>query len=95
MKIALAGALLLGCSDAAALPSSLLCGWYRKDTYVVGDAAATLYPSAGAAVSRLGADPCGVDARPQCWPAGSRLQLWARADTTGDLDIERTPCEQD
>jgi hypothetical protein len=85
--------LLLGCSGASAFPSSLLCGWYPKATYTVGDAAATLRPSAGAAVSWLGADPCDVDARPQCWPAGAKLQLWARADTTGDLDIQRTPCE--
>ncbi len=93
MKRALVAALLLGCSDAATLPSSLLCGWYPKDTYVVGDTAAMLHPSSGAAVSRLGADPCDVDARPQCWPAGATLQLWARADTTGDLDIHQAPCE--
>lgn len=93
MKRALAAALLLSCSDASSLPSSLLCGWYPKDTYVVSDAAAKLYPSSGAAVSRLGADPCDVEAAPQCWPAGSTLQLWARSDTTGDLDIQQVPCE--
>jgi hypothetical protein len=93
VKLALAAALLLGCSDAASVPSSLLCGWYPKATYAVGDTAATLYPSAGAAVSWLGADPCDVEARPQCWPAGSTLLLWARSDTTGELDIRQMPCE--
>lgn len=94
MKLALLTALLLlGCSDASQLPSSLLCGWYPKGTYAVGDANAVLRPGTGAAVSWLGADPCDVDARPQCWPAGATLQLWARADTTGDLDIQQAPCE--
>jgi hypothetical protein len=93
MKWSIVAALLLGCSDAASVPSSVLCGWYPKDTYAVGDADAALYPSSGVAISRLGADPCDVDARPQCWPAGATLQLWARADTTGELDIRQMPCE--
>ncbi len=93
MKPAFVAALLLGCSGAATLPSSLLCGWYPKDTYTVGGTATALRPSAGVAVSKLGTGPCDVDATAQCWPAGSTLQLWARADTTGDLDIQQVPCE--
>lgn len=87
-----------GCSDPSLqslerAPSSLLCGWYAKDAYVVGSSDAVLIPSSGAAVSWLGADPCEVEASAQCWAAGATLQLWARADTSGELDIERASCK--
>lgn len=94
----LAVLLSVGCSDLTTTkraPWALLCGWFPKGTYDMGDADAALRPNEGAAISWLGADPCDVEARPQCWPAGATLQLWARADTTGELGIQQMPCESD
>lgn len=73
-------------------PNSFVCGWFRKGTYIVGDADVILYPHEGSAVSVLETDPCDVNENNRCWKSGTKVQLWSRFDTYGEIQIEKLPC---